>query len=393
VPDPTLERASVPAPEGPAVNGREGPPRTMLLSLRLRTQDSRGAQADVSWAGGSSAAALAIDVISASGGASDPPKGALLAAGFFNLPSALLAARRLQWALQGLGESAGSHNAAASIAIHSMEDPAGSAVVSLLDHVAPGQVLVSSRIADAIQQLPGATLRPTVDGSWRELQWRGFETPSGYSTDEQSVLGMIRALGREDPCPPQAEAPRTLAVSQAAPATEVVPERLGRPLLEPEPQSAFAKWKWLIIGGAAAAVVLVVVLVAIVSGGHGKTPAQNPDAATKATSPDTTTPLPAAPPPSSPVAEKPQPPKPPAKPGRQPKTDSKVEQPAQKTGPCNLTEAEIPRSLTRAENYMYAGKLDEAEAVYQRVLGCPTAHEKALEGLQRVHQRMAAQSP
>ena len=40
---------------------------------------------------------------------------------------------------------------------------------------------------------------------------------------------------------------------------------------------------------------------------------------------------------------------------------------------------------------MYAGKLAEAQAAYQRVVGCASAHEKALEGLQRVKQRMAAQ--
>jgi hypothetical protein len=395
VPDPTLERATVPGPEGPAVNGRGGAPRSVVLSLRLRTQDSRGTQADVSWAADSPDAALANDVISASGGATEPLQGAVLVARFFNLSSALLAARRLQWSLQGLGESAGSLSTAASMAVHSMEDQAGPAAVSLLDHVAPGQVLVSSRIADAIEQLPGATLRASVDGNWRELQWRGVETPSGYSADEQSVLGLIRALGREDPCAAPVEAARPTFGTQAAPAAEA-PEGLGRTRLEPEPESAFAKRKWLIIGGAAAAVALAVALVAIVSGGHSKTTAQNPDAAAKAPPPATSVAPLAAPPASSPVAEQPQTPKPPAKPGRQPKTEAKAEPPVvlkPPSGPCSLTEAEIPRSLSRAESYMYAGKLADAEAMYQRVLGCPSAHEKAVEGLQRVHQRMAAQSP
>jgi hypothetical protein len=49
-------------------------------------------------------------------------------------------------------------------------------------------------------------------------------------------------------------------------------------------------------------------------------------------------------------------------------------------------------SLARADNDMHAGKLAEAQAAYQRVLGCPAAHEQALQGLQRVKLRIAAQS-
>jgi len=396
VPDPTLGRASTPAPEGPAVNGRGTAPRGVVLALRLRTPDIRGSGADVSWTGNSPAATLAIDVITASGGAPDPPQGAVLAARFFNLPSALLAARRIRWALEGLGENVGSQGAA-TVAVHSADDPVAAGVAALLENVAPGQVLVSIRVAEALQQLPGASLRPSADGHWREVEWRGVETPSGFSADEQSVLGLIRALGREDPCATQAVEMRPAAPAPNPPATEVA-EGLGRSRLEPEPVSGFAKRKWLIVGGAAAAVVLVAALVipALVSGSHGKTPAPNPDTPARPAEPAAAAPAPLTPPPSTPVVDKPQPPKQPSKSGKQPKTEAKVDQqPAQKlpAGSCDLTEAEIPRSLSRAEKYMYDGKLEEAQAMYQRVLPCPSWHEKAVEGLQHVHQRMAAQSP
>ena len=59
-------------------------------------------------------------------------------------------------------------------------------------------------------------------------------------------------------------------------------------------------------------------------------------------------------------------------------------------GPCELTEGEIPRSLDRAQSYMHAGRLTDAQAVYQHLLGCPSARQRAAEGLQLVKQRIAA---
>ena len=393
VPDPTLSHASTPAPEGAAVNGR-APGRTIVLSLRLRTQDSSGYPADVSWVGEVPAAALAIDVLTTSGGTLDPPQGALLPTRFFDLQSALLAVRRLQWALQGLAESAGSPGIASSIAVHS-DASAGAAALSL-DRVAPGQVVVERNLADAVPSLPGAMLRETGDASWRELLWRSAETASGFSADEQSVLGLIRAMGREDPCPAAVEPPRPATAPTAVQVTGAyqIPESLGRSRFEPEPATGIARFKWLIVGGAAAVVVLVAVLVVpgIVSGSHGKAPAQSPDTTTKTSAPSAPAPVPIP----IPVAEKPQTPKQPGKSAKLPKAEQKSETAPPKpvvTGSCDLTEAEIPRSLSRAENYMYAGKLEEAQAMYQRVLPCSSAHDKALEGLQHVRQRMAAQTP
>jgi hypothetical protein len=57
---------------------------------------------------------------------------------------------------------------------------------------------------------------------------------------------------------------------------------------------------------------------------------------------------------------------------------------------CDLTEEEIQRTLARADRYSHAGDLDDARAAYQHVLSCPSAHERAQEGLIRI-QRMAAQ--
>ena len=370
------------------MNGRAPSPRTVVLSLRLRTQDSAGYAADVSWGPDAPAAALAIDVISASGGAPDQPQGALLLVRFANLQAALLTARRLQWALEGLAENA-SARVAASMAVHLEQDPPSGSVAAILENLMPGRTLLSVGIAEAVQQLPGLSVRETSDGNWRELRWQGADAPSGFSDDEQSVLGLIRVLGRQDPCPP-----RTTAVTPAAHVTGgfQVPEGLGRSVLDPEPAAGTGKLKWLILGGAAAIVIAFAAFLipGIVSGNHAKTQAPPPDTSTKTavpTGPVISTP---ANPPGPVVTEKP---KPSSKPGKQPKPEPKPDQPAQKiTGSCDLTEADIPRSLDRAKKYMYDGNLPAAQAIFQRLLPCPSAHEKAQEGLQSVRQRMAAQS-
>ena len=398
VPAPTLSHVFVPG----AQNGAAAAPRNIVLSLRLRTEDSSGSVADVSWTADSPAASLCRDVLSASGGAPDPPQGAILPVKFFNLQSAILGARRLQWAMQGLAESAGS-TIAAAIAIHQFEDPAGETSTAALAAATPGQILVSANIAQAMQQLPGFSIAPASGANWRSLEGRTRDPRADVAADEQSVLGLIRALGREDPVAPKVE-PLTPAPVTPPPATGTYrpPEGLGRAHADPEPVPAPNRMKWLIVGGAAAVVVLVAVLVIprMVSGGHagtpaptpGQTPAQSFGTIAPATAPSSSAASPAG-------LDKPRASKQTSKSVKPPKSESKVdattEPPPQPKpaggGSCDLSEGEIPRSLSRAESLMYAGKLADSQAAYQRVLGCPSAHEKALEGLQRVKQRMATQ--
>jgi hypothetical protein len=248
-------------------------------------------------------------------------------------------------------------------------------------------------------------LRPAHDGNWRELQWQPQAGPSSFEADEQSVLGLIRALGRQDPC---AESPGLAPAETPAPSAPAIattgvyeaPASLGRSFTDPE-APPFWKKPWVLVSAGAVVLVLLAaaIIPAMVSGNHPKAPV--PDATTQ-TAPPT-----APPSTSSPVApsnaaapavpEKPRDQKPAAKPGKQPKAPASpvaINEPPPKPAPasCDLTEGEIPRSLNRAESLMFAGKLEESQDAYQRLVGCPSAHEKALEGLRLVKQRMATQS-
>jgi hypothetical protein len=399
VPGPTLSRPSAPASEGPAVNGHGAATGGVALSLLLRAVDSSGANPAVSFNADSPSAVLVIDVIAASGGAPDVPHGATITARFPHLQSALLAARRLQWALEGLAESSRS-SAAASMAIHSVEDGLIDSAASALDAASPAQVLLSERLAPAVQHLPGLALRPSTGGSWRQLEWHSPSEPASFAADEQSVLELMRTLGREDP----------LAVPDVPPAPAVTASTashrpdtgLGRTISEPEEiQTPLWKKPWLLVS--AGAVVLAIIAVLII---RGMSPAPNSQAAP----PDSSSKTPAASSSTAPtVVEKPSASKPPAakptaKPVKQgrtepqtpPKTETEAETPKlpappPPAGSCNLNEAEIPLSLQRAARLMSAGKLPEAQDAYQRLVGCPSAREKAAEGLRLVKQRMGFQ--
>ena len=145
------------------------------------------------------------------------------------------------------------------------------------------------------------------------------------------------------------------------------------------------------VGGVAAAVVVLgaVLIPFLVSGNHAKTATPPPTPATKDVPPQ-----PPVNPPQPPVqntkAEK----SPPSKPGRgkQPKGEQSGDtKPEPRTsGKCDLTESEVPKTLDRAVYYLHACQLEEAQAQYERVVGCPAAHERAQTGLQLVKRRIAA---
>src|SRR5579863_8079662 len=209
VPDKTLSDASVPASPGKAAEGigtlSNGPlPRGILLSLRLRTQDSSGTPLDVSMESDSIASALIRDVITASGGASLPAQGHVLSASFANMQMAVLTARRVRWGLEGLNANAGYRDAAAAILVYAVEDLPPERVAAVLQNAAPGQVLLSGPVSEAVQQLPSVSLRP-ISGGWSELQWRSPEPAPSASADEQALGKLIRDLGREDPGAARAE--------------------------------------------------------------------------------------------------------------------------------------------------------------------------------------------
>ena len=104
--------------------------------------------------------------------------------------------------------------------IRSSEDALGEPSPNALEVAAPGQVLLSSAIAESVNQLPNVALRGTGHDGLVEMHWRSFETELSSVADEQSVLRLIRELGREDPVEPKLQAPTsTSAQTSQTPTT------------------------------------------------------------------------------------------------------------------------------------------------------------------------------
>jgi hypothetical protein len=390
VPGPTLSHPSVPPAEASAGNGHAAALGGIALSLRLRTTDSAGTAAGVTWRDDTPPVALALDVLTASGGAPDPSPLPHLTARFFDLQNALLAARRLHWALQGLAENARSPMAA-SIAIHSVSDGLSASATSALESAAPGHVLLSQAFAETVHQVPGLTLRPASD-NWQILSWSSAADPQSFADDENAVLALIRLRGREDPIV-NSPVPPPAAVPVYQP-----PASLGRSIIEPdEPSPSIWKKPWLLVS--VGVVVLAVAAVFIIR-------AMSPGPAPQVPPHDAVITTPSAAPiakPVVPVAQdnaaipRPQPAKPSPKPKvpkvetpATPNTEVQAEnpKPPQPTTACSLAEADIALSLQRAARMMADGRLTEAQDAYQRLVGCPSAREKAIEGLRLVKQRM-----
>ncbi len=431
--------------------------------MRIVSHNSDGSAAAMTWSGTSAAAALALDLIVASEGVSRPASGTVLAASFPHVQTAILAARRIQWALQGFADADHSGTTGAVILVQPTAEASGRTspkqtsqdleppAIAVLEGAAPGKIFIRDNVATLLGPLPGLALSEARQGPWREIVWQTSATPPTFREDERALLQLLAGQGLEDPCPPEPEpepiatpppplsvskpisASRPISVSRPVSASRAVSgsrpvsglqPRPVAPPVEPEvraetaaveesaepgdlviprmdrdlPEGAGSR-KWLILGGAAAAVVLIAGF--LVAGFHHK-PAGQPVGSSSGTA------VPESPSPASPDAAKPANPsqttiKP--NPGRHkpsPTTDeqasdaTRTPRPGIKPSPkaasdsCDLNETDIQRSLSRGENDLHAGKLSEAQAEYQTVLGCPSAREKAQEGLQRVKQRMEA---
>lgn len=401
VPGRTLPQASASEVTAGAPAAKPGTQRAFVLAVRLFASDGNLALTGVSWNGAGLPATLALDLIKASGGTRDGGGDAVVTAGFPNLQSALLTARRLQWALEGLGGERG--NAAATILVHSADDPSAASAQAALEKASPGRILLGSSVAESVYQLPNIMLRDASGpGGWREMLWRS-PAAANPASDEQSMLRQIRALGREDPCPAELPAPAPRAVT--APVAVDVPARapeddlLGPTRREPSPdQGSTGTKKWIIVGGAAAAVIVfgAVLIPFLVSANHAK-PVAPP--VTQPRSPEThpeNIPAPVPPPvqpaptPNASIDKTPHP-----SGVKQPKVDDtgavSPVVPAKGFSKCELIPSEIPKTLDRAEYLLHAGQLEDAQAAFESVQWCPGARERAQAGLKLVKQRLVTQ--
>lgn len=352
---------------------------------------------------------LVRDLVRASGGVIGSENADSVSASFSDVVTGLQCARRIQWAVEGLTEYDPFRGAAAAILLDAGNSGQRLASISSEDWGAAdpgsiqGKILLRGGASEALEGVPGVTLGQATTGGWREWAWKSGPANASFATDEQTVLGMLRAAGRADPA--AAVAVPNSADNSAAAQTRVFgsasasisARELATSGSGAETGTSAGAGKGLRIPMVAGAVAVLLIAVAVVFFLTRRSPVQSatpstPPAGQRAAPP---TQVPAIVPNPPGHANAPNPPSKHMKLSDVLKklapADQKATTPPPVTSRCDLTEEDIQRSLARADRYMHDGDLDEARAAYQHVLGCSTAHERAQEGLIRI-QKMAAQN-
>jgi hypothetical protein len=384
VPGETLADSSAPGPRTPEV--RSSVVGVCLWTAGPKRLDCRPSRNNSPLLG------LVLDLIRSSGGLPKPENPDLLSAGFSDIASGLLCARRIQWAIEGLAEYEPFKGAVATILVdQATENPNREWPPNLgRDFSSHGRILLSPSLTEILEGQPSVALEAATAEGFRSWPWKTSNLTATSAKDEKAVLEIIQAAGRTDPsafkAPPAVPQPlasvpvRDAQVGQRRPA-----DRVDETRDESVSSGAGKSSRMPILVGAAA--VLLVGIAFLFFFLH-KSPVQSATPVQTA-APVSVTPTPEA----RPVKAEPHPKQVPARDSLTSKKTAKDEplppslKPAESH--CDLTAEEIQRSLNRAELYMHGGDLPSARAAFQHVLGCPSAREKAQEGLNRI-QRMAA---
>jgi len=198
------------------------PSADAYLSLRLWTASGGAGLTPSSWESESPAVCLTLDLIAASEGAVVARQEGDLVAAFPSLPSAIQTARCLQWAFQGFSEAETAQAASLAILIYSPEDvpsqSAGGNDVHLpvqIEQAAPGQILLTEKASQPFEKLPGFALQAASVDNLRELLWRGPESQSNRSFDEDILTQLLEQQVLQTPPSELPDEPNTVLIPTA----------------------------------------------------------------------------------------------------------------------------------------------------------------------------------
>jgi hypothetical protein len=337
----------------------------------------------------SPAACLTVDTLVASGGTVIQGQGRNLIATFPDVSTGILAARRLQWAFEGLSEAGQFAGSAVAVVVHSSKDlpdkPSDDAISAPLEYALRGQILLSENASRLLDDLHVMTCEPTPNPAYHALAWRQSESPSSGTADEQILFRNIKEQGDRDAGPSAEAIFESWDILSGT--EEELPGKTGAP------PGVLKRSPWLIWGGSAFAVVFAVGVIAIALHRAPVPPPPAPIHTIIATPPVQVNSVPKTP---SPLPEKPAVVIKPAavavsKPDFLKAAPKKThEDPeTQSTGACDMPQVAIARVLNRANTWLHAGKLDDAERAYKNLLGCDKSDAQA--GLQQVRARRQAE--
>jgi hypothetical protein len=319
-------------------------------------------------------AALAHDLLSSDGVGPQRTSEGMLQAAFPSVLSALVAARRLELAMQGFAR--GRERVAGAILLYP-SDSAEPRVHELLRALQPAQIALTQPLLESLQDTPGLELRPlSRPAGLYEFLWTAEPRLRSLQHDAATLL----APPAERPFSVRAAKPEADASSHgSAPSESIAPARTGRPL-------------WIGVGAGVLAILIAVAAYFGLHTTHAPTPAA-PAAQAQAR------PAAGAPAQQSPVVSHPQPraaaprtvatPAPPpdlsatASAAQKPQGTPAVPTSQPVSRNCLIPVSEIPAQLATAESHRQQDDLGEAERLFREVLACEPHNRQASDGLRR----------
>jgi hypothetical protein len=375
-----------------------------LVSVRLWRNREEDAPGELFSSNLDPAVCLAIDMLVASRGDMVQTHGKTLLVAFSDVSIAILAARRLQWAFQGLSEADRFAGTAVAILVQSRQDlpdqPTDDSFCVPLEQAAPGQILLAQKASRFLDDLPGLATETTHDPALRELVWRRPDGESSIAADEQTLFRNIKGQAYADPVLSSEQMPDAWDDSPAA--VDSISSDLGQPGDPLRQSTAGGLWaglgnkRWIIWSGSAAALICAVTLTMIALNRQppvpprpqSPAPAQTASGSSIAAPQESATAPQKAPVESVTPSEKPAAPKPLRPQTAKPHDEGEKEN--QTSLRCDASAADAKRMLARAEKSLHNGKYDDAKRGFQLILGCDGTSAEAREGLQQVKARQEA---
>jgi len=339
------------------------------------------------------AVCLATDTLVASGGTLIQGRDNALIVTFSDVFTGILAARRLQWAFEGLSEASRFASAAAAVVVHSSQDlapgPTDADIAGPLENALPGQILLSEGACRVLDDLHVMSCESTNHPAFRALSWRRSDAESGSAADEQTLFRNIKEQGHSDVPSSAKHLMDALRISAAIEEAGLPENRKpggfpfkniladGAGLIRRSPRLAWTAAG--LVALCAAGVIAIALHRAPVSVPAPAQPAHSDTSSAPAEKSPVAPALPAVPAESVVQAKSPAVKAVGTAPAKSPL--KRPPPPKEATGDCEI---DVPRTLGLAEKSMNAARFDEARQDYLQVLRCQADNPRANYGLDRL---------